>query len=236
MSFLLLLILAVSCLLPPASCLLVSDFFPIYDSRLTIYDTSVMEDAAHSPLLAWETFFLLVGSSGGALTGLQFVVIALVAESRRRATPREIEAFATPTILHFCAVLLISAIMSAPWNGLSRVAFALGACGVAGVVYGVIVVRRARRQTTYRPVLEDWVWHSMLPLIAYTLLVVAAVALTRYPLQVLFIVGGTVLLLLFIGIHNAWDTVTYIAIDQAQPPEERPAPPPEQPEESDEQQ
>lgn len=180
-----------------------------------------MEEAAQSPLVAWETFFFLVGSSGAALTGLQFVVIALIAESQRRATTREIEAFATPTILHFCAVLLMSAILSAPWHGLSRVAFALGACGVAGVVYGIIVVRRARRQTTYRPVLEDWLWHAVLPLIAYTLLLVASLALTRYPRQVLFVIGATALLLLFIGIHNAWDTVTYITVEQVQATKER---------------
>lgn len=119
-----------------------------------------MEEAPQSSLAVWETFFFLVGSSGVALTGLQFVVIALIAESRRRATTREIEAFATPTILHFCAALLVSAILSAPWQGLSRVSIALGACAVAGVVYGIVVVRRALRQTTYHPVLEDWLWHS----------------------------------------------------------------------------
>jgi F0F1-type ATP synthase assembly protein I len=139
-----------------------------------------MQEAAQSPLVAWETFFFLVGSSGAGLTGLQFVVIALISESRRRPTSREIEAFATPNILHFCAVLLISAIVSAPWHGMSRVAFALGACGVAGVVYGVIVVRRARRQTSYRPVLEDWIWHSGFPLVAYTLLVGASVSLKNH--------------------------------------------------------
>jgi predicted membrane-bound spermidine synthase len=187
---------------------------------LTIYDTSVMEASAQSPLVAWETFFFLVGSSGAGLTGLQFVVIALISESRRRPTNREIEAFATPNILHFCAVLLISAIVSAPWHGMSRVALALGACGVAGVVYGIIVVKRARGQTGYRPVLPDWIWHSVLPLIAYTLLVVASVALTRYPRQALFVIGATSLLLLFVGIHNAWDTVTYIAVEQAQAPKE----------------
>ncbi|HEV2826919.1 MAG TPA: hypothetical protein VGW76_04895 [Pyrinomonadaceae bacterium] len=175
-----------------------------------------MEDTAHSLLAAWETFYVIIGSSGAALTGLQFVVIALVAESPRRATTREIEAFGTPTTIHFCAVLLLSAILSAPWQGLSRVAFALGACGLTGVIYGLIVIRRARRQTTYRPVLEDWIWHSVLPLISYALLLVAAIVLSKYPRRVLFIIAATALLLLFIGIHNAWDTVTYIAIDQAE--------------------
>jgi hypothetical protein len=180
-----------------------------------------MDGATPSPLAAWETFFFLVGSSGAALTGLQFVVIALIADSRRRATPREIEAFATPTILHFCAVLLISAIVSAPWQGLSRVAIALGICGTGGVIYGMIVLGRARRQTTYRPVFEDWLWHTVLPLFANILLLVSSFLLSSYSRQALFITGGAALLLLFVGIHNGWDSVTYITIDLSQPPPER---------------
>jgi len=179
-----------------------------------------MEQTAQSPIAAWQTFFFLVGSSGAALTGLQFVVIALIAESRRRATTREIDAFATPTILHFCSVLLTSAILSAPWQGLSRVAFALGACGLSGVVYSAIVVGRARRQTSYRPVLEDWLWHAVLPLVSYALLLIAAIVLPGYPRRALFVVGATSLLLLFVGIHNAWDTVTYITVGQVPPPKE----------------
>jgi hypothetical protein len=171
-----------------------------------------MEEVARSPLVAWESFYVIVGSSGAALTGLQFVVIALIADVRAAATARQIDAFGTPTIVHFCAVLLVSAILSAPWVGLSRVGLALGACGTAGVVYGVIVIRRARRQTGYKPVLEDWLWHAVLPLIAYALLLIAAVSIRSYPQRALFVVGAVALMLLFIGIHNAWDTVTYIAV------------------------
>jgi hypothetical protein len=166
-----------------------------------------------SPLAAWETFFFLIGSSAAALTGLQFVVIALIAESGRRATPREIEAFSTPTIVHFTGVLLVSAILSAPWHGLLPVAVILGACGVAGVAYIFIVIRRARRLSTYRLVGEDWRWHVVFPLISYVLLVVSAIFLPGQAHRVLFAIGAAVMLLLFIGLHNAWDTVTYITIE-----------------------
>src|SRR6266540_4625819 len=155
-----------------------------------------MEEAGRSPLVAWESFYVIVGSSGAALTGLQFVVMALIAESSRRSSGREISAFGTPTVIHFCAVLLVSAIVSAPWHSLSSVAFALGVCGLAGVAYGVIVIRRARLQTGYRPVFEDWLWHSVLPLIAYALLLVAAIMLGSDPRRVLFVVGATAVLLL----------------------------------------
>jgi hypothetical protein len=43
-------------------------------------------EEARSPLVAWESFYVIVGSSGAALTGLQFVVIALIAEVRKRST------------------------------------------------------------------------------------------------------------------------------------------------------
>src|SRR5947207_15305239 len=117
-----------------------------------------MEEAARTlgALGEWGSSYVIVGSSGAALTGLQFVVMALIAESGRPSTGREISAFGTPTVIHFCAVLLVSAIVSAPWHSLSNVALTLSACGFAGTVYGVIVMGRARRQTRYKPVLEDW--------------------------------------------------------------------------------
>lgn len=177
-----------------------------------------MGEAALSPLAGWETFYVIIGSSAAALTGLQFVVIALVAQARVRSTSREIDAFGTPTIVHFCAALLVSAILSAPWHALRSVGFALGACGIAGVVYVAIVARRARLQTGYTPVLEDWIWHAALPFLAYVGLFGAAVSLTRHPVSALFVIGTMALLLLFIGIHNAWDAVTYIAFERLQAP------------------
>ena len=172
-------------------------------------------EVARSPLAAWETFFFLIGSSAAALTGLQFVVIALIAESRRRATTREIQAFGTPTIVHFSGVLLISAVISAPWHGLSRLSFAIGACAASGFLYTLVNFIRARRLTTYRLVFEDWLWHIGLPMLTYALMVGAAFQVQNNTHQSLFIIGFSALLLLFIGIHNAWDAVTYITIDLA---------------------
>jgi hypothetical protein len=67
-------------------------------------------------LSEWESFYVIVGSSGGALVGIQFVVVALLADVRRRASADAINAFATPTVVHFGVVLLVSAIMSALWR------------------------------------------------------------------------------------------------------------------------
>ena len=165
-----------------------------------------------APFSAWESFYVIVGSSAAALTGLQFVVIVLGAEAR--SIGPEVGAFGTPTVVHFCLVLLMSAIVSVPWRAVSNAGLALGAVGVGGIVYMAVVIRRARRQKGYVPVLEDWLWHCVFPLIAYAMLLVAALALGRDPASSLLTIGATALMLLFIGIHNAWDAVTYIATQQ----------------------
>ncbi len=111
-----------------------------------------MADFADPRLTAWQSFYVIVGSSGAALIGVQFVVITLIAGMRRRTTAESIGAFATPTVVHLAGAFLVSAIMSAPWPSLPPVSVALATCGLGGLVYGVVVIRRARRQTGYKPV------------------------------------------------------------------------------------
>ena len=175
-----------------------------------------MHEGVAAALARWESFYVIVGTSGAALTGLQFVVAALMADSRRRGSAATVDAFGTPTIVHFSAVLLLSGVLSAPWQALSSVAFVLAICGAAGVGYIAIVIRRARRQTGYQPVLEDWIWHVALPFLAYLTLLSGAFALARHATTALFVIAATTVLLLFIGIHNAWDTATFLAIGAEQ--------------------
>jgi hypothetical protein len=172
-----------------------------------------------SPLVAWENFYVIIGSSAAALTGLQFVVIVLGADVGVLGGVPTTRAFATPTVVHFCAVLLISAIMSAPWIRLSNAGIAIGACGIAGFAYAVTVTIQLRRQTAYVPVLEDWIWHCALPLASYVALLPAAAVIRSQTGPSLFTIGAAALLLLFIGIHNAWDSVTYIALQGRGKPE-----------------
>jgi hypothetical protein len=165
-------------------------------------------------LTHWESYYVIVGSSAAALTGLQFVVMTLISESTIRATAsdRTISAFGTPTIVHFCVALLISAIISAPWHSIASVAWASGIIGAGGLVYDALVIRRAKGQTEYRPVFEDWLWHTVLPILSHAGILVAGLMLLRGPAGPLFAIGGAALLLLFIGIHNSWDTVTYLTV------------------------
>ncbi len=164
---------------------------------------------------AWQTFYEIVGSASGALAGLMFVVIALVADARG-ATESQLDTFGTPTVIHFGAALLLAAVSAAPWPGTVSFGIALALYGATGVGYMIVVVRRTRRLTEYAVVLEDWLFHALFPLLAYGAVLIAAISLRRATTFSLFVIGAAALLLLFAGIHNAWDTVTYILVSRWQ--------------------
>jgi len=158
----------------------------------------------------WDNFYVIIGSSAAALTGLQFVVIALVSEARTSRTAEAVGAFGTPTIVHFCAVLLIAAILTTPRHTMLSLQTSLVAVGALGLIYGARVTIMALRQRGYKPVLEDWIFHSVLPMIAYAWLFTAGLLTQTSTEAALYCVAGAALMLLFIGIHNAWDTAVWM--------------------------
>src|ERR1041384_3787054 len=120
-------------------------------------------------LAGWHDFYVIVGSSAAALTGLNFVVVALGSDRQAFGGPAA-QAFATPTIVHFSAALLVAAIVTAPWPSPVGSAWSITVAGVAGLVYAAWVVRQSLRQDQYKLVTEDIIWHMILPVIAYALL------------------------------------------------------------------
>jgi hypothetical protein len=172
-------------------------------------------------LTQWNSFYVIVGSSAGALIGLQFVVLTLIAN---RPVPRPHEAgaaFATPSVVHFGCVLLLSAVLSAPWHSITVIAVLWGLVGLIGIVYAIIVARRMKVQTVYVPVFEDWLFHVLIPFAAYAMLAGSAFLAHSNTRPALFVVGAATLLFLFSGIHNAWDGVTYHVFSKK---EEKPEP------------
>ena len=141
-----------------------------------------------SELAAWDSFYVIVGSAAGALIGLQFVVVTLIAQRPTRAAPEASAAFGTPTIVHFSAALLLSALVRAPWQATAVPVILWAALGLCGAIYSLNVIRRMRKQGVYEP---------------------GAIAALSHASEALFGIGAAALLLLFIGIHNAWDAVFY---------------------------
>ena len=161
-------------------------------------------------LREWESFYVIVGSSAGALIGLQFVVMTLIAERPPERVADVNAAFSTPTVVHFGAALIVAALVCAPWKAIGLVAALWAAVGLGGAAYTLLVVRRMKSQTVYAPETEDWVFYVAAPLVAYAVLAASAYAALTHLTEALFGVGLAALLLLFLGIHNAWDSVAYL--------------------------
>ena len=170
-------------------------------------------------LAEWDSFYIIVGPSAGALIGLQFVVLTLIGD---RPTARIAEAgaaFITPMIVHYEIVLLMSALLLAPWHSILPISIIWGSVGVVGFVYQCVVVRRMRRQAAYKPGFEDWLFYVGLPFASYVLLVLSPFAAHAHEREAAFAVGAATLLMLFAGIHNSWDSISYhVFVVRNQPP------------------
>ena len=163
-------------------------------------------------LSEWNSFYTMTGAAAATLTGLMFVQVTLLAQRPRPGASETFNAFNSPSVVHFAAVLGFAALLIAPWPFLWQPEVLLGLAGVAALSYMRIVIRRARRQTAYTPVLEDQIWHILLPCSAYGAVTVASLVWVVSVAPALFLVGAAAMLLLFIGIHNAWDNVTYVVL------------------------
>ena len=167
-----------------------------------------------SLLSGWENFYVIVGSSAGGLTGLTFVVIALIRDVAR-TQPTGLSTYVTPTIVHFGVVLALAAYLSMPRLSAPGVSAGLAVVGFPGLIYGGLIALRLHRQRTsaiYIPVREDWIWNVILPSCVYGCLLASAALVWQRPRESLYAVGGLSLAMLFIGIRNAWDIAVWMTL------------------------
>jgi hypothetical protein len=160
---------------------------------------------------------MIMGTAAATLTGLMFVVTTLIAgiDGHLSTLNAAVSAFNTPTVVQFSAVLLLAGILSAPWQTFSSVSLVLGLLGPGMVFYSISVMRRMRRVPNYQSTMEDWLWYLAFPLLAYVSLIVAAFVLPENPAPALYLVGSAMIALLLSGIRNAWDMVTFLAVERA---------------------
>jgi hypothetical protein len=172
------------------------------------------------PLGGWQNFYVIIGSSAAALTGLTFIVITLVADANSASQAPStrllgLRAFITPTTVHFVSALWLSALLTIPGHTVNSLALCLAATGLVGVVYCVRVIRwMIQTLAVYKVFLSDWIWCAALPLLAHLGLLGAALLLAENPRAALYAVAGATLLVLLTGIHNAWDVVAWVTTER----------------------
>jgi hypothetical protein len=162
-----------------------------------------------SPLEGWDNFYVILGSAAAALLGLTFVVIALISE--RRTNPAGLSGYITPTVVHFGTVLGLSCFVSMPHQNVVGLSLGFGSAATGLLIYtGAITSSLRRFAKDYVPVLEDWIWHVILPAAVYGVLLAMAFFLWHEPRESMYAIASALLLLLFVGIHNSWDVAVSI--------------------------
>ena len=179
-----------------------------------------MHEAWTHQLETWHEFYLLIGTAGVTLTGLLFVVISLGPRVVASQQATGVRAFVSPNAVFFTTTLVVSAVLMIP----ALPATAIGALLCVGAVasLGYLAFTRAHQQWRHSklPIL-DWVWFVGLPITAYALLLLSGIGFLLQAALSMHGVAVALILLLVIGIRNAWDVVIWIAqVEHKQLPEE----------------
>ena len=163
-----------------------------------------------SALLAgWDNFYLIAGGAAGGLAGITFVVITLVTDTRG-VGEEAVRGFVTPIIAHFGAVLALSAFITMPRHTTFSLSLGIGAVGLAGLIYVATVCAAIRRMKgDYVPVLQDWIWNVILPALGYAVLLGTAFHFSAGPRECPYGVAAAIMLLMIVGIYNAWDIAVF---------------------------
>lgn len=154
----------------------------------------------------WHDCFIVLGAAAGTLIGAMFVVVS-IASGLVKGSELTSRIFVTPTIIHLAFVLMSCAFTLVPT--LSRMTFGASA-GVAGIAFLAYAGRNAfhiehRRELDW----SDHLWYGIVPLIAYLLIIVAAILVLEATPGAVETLALALALLVISGIRNAWDLILF---------------------------
>jgi len=169
-----------------------------------------MIDHLPKQIEAWHDFYLVVGTGAAALTGLLFVIVSLGPHVVAGQTRTGVRAFVSPIATHFTTVLIASSLMLVPELPLPFLGALLAAGGFGGLIYTAWTRVHQRWRNSELPYL-DWIWFIGLPVACFALILASGVAIAMSLAIGLYGIAGTALLLIVVGIRNAWDVVLWVA-------------------------
>ena len=161
-------------------------------------------------LAAWETFYLVVGTSAGALVGVMFIVATLTAEITLDQINRGTTIYQNPTVFHFGVIVAVSAMALVPEHLLPVIAVLTGFIAIGGLAYAGVTLRRiSEPYDFYQATNWDRLFFGFLPGLSYLLMLGGAIAVFWTPEIAAETIGAGTLLLLLVSIRNAWDVATF---------------------------
>ncbi len=159
---------------------------------------------------AWETYYLMVGSSAGALIGLLFVVVTLSSEGDPTQLSMAQRIFMSPTIFHFVTVLVVSCAAVVSTLPPAAMAIVIAVTAAIGVVTSAGALARLAGGQVEVTHVTDYVYYGALPAIAHLWLLVTAWLVWQGADFAEYSVAIGTMALLLLGIRDAWDLATWL--------------------------
>jgi hypothetical protein len=159
---------------------------------------------------AWETFYLMLGTSGAALVGVMFIVTTLAAEINTDEINRGTVIYQTPIVFHLGVIVAASALAIMPDHLASLIALLLVVMGIVGLAYSVrTTLRMFERYEFYSATTSDKFFFGVGPALLYLVMGAGGATVWLAPGIAAEIVGAAMLALLLVCIRNAWDVATF---------------------------
>lgn len=162
---------------------------------------------------SWESYYFMLGGSAAALIGLMLIALSLGLRIVSETTLEDIKAFATPSVLYFVWVFMLSAAMLVPSESPLFLSIILLPSGVVGLVWAFPYVRRLIRAGFEHQdfLLSDWLSQVILPVGGFILMILTSIFFYTDQAPLAF---GSIWLssvaLLIAAITNTWSMVIWI--------------------------
>jgi hypothetical protein len=172
----------------------------------------IMDPSLTDLIEDWHDFDLLVGTAAATLVGLMFVAASIGASIYTEKNRPGIQAFISPTVVHFTSVLVLALLALVPTHEWLTLAGLLALVGVAGGVYSANLWMQLFVRRRFDVDIVDRLFYAALPSLGYLLLLLAAFFLLRQSEAGLDLLAAAQITLLLAGIRNAWDMMMWIVI------------------------
>jgi hypothetical protein len=160
----------------------------------------------------WQNFYFMIGGASAGLIGLMFVAISLGSHLVNTETAEDMRIYVNPSLYHFMTVLVTACVMLVPVHTTASLSIILGLVCLAGLRQTMDVLKRMRRKGGEIDEDNHFLWHAVLPTLAYIAgcVAVGGIAFTTLPIWLIgFALMAT--LLIICAIRNVWVLVLWIA-------------------------
>jgi hypothetical protein len=155
----------------------------------------------------WHEFYLLLGTAASAFIALLFVAASIGAGIMTAQRTSATRIYMSPVIVHFAAVLYVSAIALIPSHTTASFGLLLGTAAMGGLVYSAGTAIRVFRDGAVD--MADRLAYGLAPLVGYTGGVIS-VSLFIFRIQhAPEVLACSLILLLIVNIRNAWDLTIF---------------------------